>query len=150
MAILAGLSMSPIHRLARTKDHLASKIKNMHSTLDEVMTSSRNFAKYREYLATIRHSPPCIPFLGLYLTDLTFIEDGTPDFMKGTSDMINFSKRMKTAEIILEIQHYQNTLHNFQVVEELQFFIKSGLSDVASLSEDDLYQMSLTVEAKET
>lgn len=37
-----------------------------------------------------RCDPPLIPYLGMYLADLSFIEEGTPNF---TDDgLLNFSK----------------------------------------------------------
>lgn len=53
-----------------------------------MVCSDGRFRAMREALH--RCDPPCIPYLGMYLTDLSFIEEGTPDF---TPDgLLNFSK----------------------------------------------------------
>lgn len=38
-----------------------------------------NFKIFRDSLRTV--SPPSIPFLGLYLSDLTFIEEGNSNYL---------------------------------------------------------------------
>lgn len=125
-----------------------------------MMSSTKNFAEYRDTLH--KANPPCVPFLGLfdftpllprlltasgvYLTDLTFIEDGIPGIIK-KSTLINFAKRAKTAEVIRDIQQYQNVPYPLQPVPELQEYILSNMRTAGDVHE--MYEMSLQVEPRE-
>lgn len=106
-AIVSGLNSAPVYRLRRTWDAVNQKNVGTLEALNKVMQSSKNFSDYREMIHKL--NPPCVPFLGVYLTDLTFIEDGNPDRLKGDPRLINFGKRQKTAEVIREIMIYQST-----------------------------------------
>jgi son of sevenless-like protein len=82
---------------------------------------------------------------GVYLTDLTFIEDGIPSLTP--SELINFNKRAKTAEVIRDIQQYQNVPYLLQPVPELQDYILSNLQAAGDVH--DMYDRSLEVEPRE-
>lgn len=64
------------------------QIKHTITKLQAVICSDGRFRAMREALH--RCDPPCIPYLGMYLTDLSFIEEGTPDFTQDR--LLNFSK----------------------------------------------------------
>lgn len=83
---------------------------------------------------------------GVYLTDLTFIEDGIPSIIKKT-DLINFAKRAKTADVIRDIQQYQNAPYPLQPVAELQDYILSNMQAAGDVHE--MYDKSLQVEPRE-
>lgn len=83
---------------------------------------------------------------GVYLTDLTFIEDGIPSIIK-KSALINFAKRAKTAEVIRDIQQYQNVPYPLQAVPELQEYILSNMQAAGDVHE--MYEKSLAVEPRE-
>lgn len=129
------------------------------------MLSTKNFAEYRESLHMA--NPPCIPFFGecaneistlvtqtlmlikspgVYLTDLTFIEDGIPSIIKKTT-LINFAKRAKTADVIRDIQQYQNVPYSLQPVTELQDYILSNMQAAGDVHE--MYDKSLLIEPRE-
>lgn len=82
----------------------------------------------------------------MYLTDLTFIEDGIPSIIKKTN-LINFAKRAKTAEVIRDIQQYQNAPYSLQPVPELQDYILSNMQAAGDVHE--MYDKSLVVEPRE-
>jgi son of sevenless-like protein len=90
----------------------------------------------------------CSPLtrLGTYLTDLTFIDEGIPSVIKKT-DLINFSKWSKTAEVIRDIQQYQNVPYPLTAVRELQEYILTNMQNAGDVHE--MYDRSLQVEPRE-
>jgi hypothetical protein len=110
----------------------------------KLLGANRNFTEYREIIHSV--NPPCIPFLGIYLQDLTFIEDGNPDYLRKSNTLINFAKRQKAAEVIRELKQFQSFAYNFHTIPEFQEFIKSKLDldhDV-----EKMYERSLKLEPR--
>ncbi|KAK0673856.1 putative cell division control protein 25 CDC25 [Cercophora samala] len=143
-SIISALGTAPIARLKRTWDQVPQRIHATLETMRKLMASTKNFGEYREALHA--QQPPCIPFFGVYLTDLTFIEDGIPSIIKKTN-LINFAKRAKTAEVIRDIQQYQNVAYSLQPVPELQDYILSNMQAAGDVHE--MYDKSLQIEPRE-
>jgi len=82
----------------------------------------------------------------MYLTDLTFIEDGHPDFLEGSGGQyINFIKCRQMAVVIQDIQQYQQKCYSFHEVPAIQEYLKK----LEHLDEDELYKLSLTAEPRQ-
>ncbi|RYP10751.1 hypothetical protein DL765_008019 [Monosporascus sp. GIB2] len=143
-SIISALGTAPIARLKRTWDQVPARTNATLETMRTLMAGTKNFSEYREALHAA--NPPCIPFFGVYLTDLTFIEDGIPSITKKTN-LINFAKRAKTAEVIRDVQQYQNAPYLLQPVPELQDYILSNMQAAGDVHE--MYDKSLTVEPRE-
>lgn len=73
------------------------------TTVNKIEVSIGSDVHYRGLREMLhRCDPPCIPYLGIYLTDLTYIEEGRPDF---TPDgLLNFSKMRMVTEPRLRVQ----------------------------------------------
>ncbi|CZT18952.1 related to cell division control protein 25 (GDP/GTP exchange factor) [Ramularia collo-cygni] len=143
-SIISALGSAPIHRLNRTWSQVNARTTQTLESMRKLMGSTKNFNEYRDSLH--KANPPCIPFFGIYLTDLTFIEDGIPGVIKKTQ-LINFAKRAKTAEVIRDIQQYQNVPYGLQPVPELQDYILRNMQSAGDVHE--MYERSLQVEPRE-
>jgi len=143
-SIISALGCAPIHRLQRTWNQVNARTTQMLESMRNLMVSTKNFSEYRETLH--KAQPPCIPFFGIYLTDLTFIEDGIPSIIKKTQ-LVNFAKRAKTAEVIRDIQQYQNSPYSLNSVNELQDYILRNMQSAGDVHE--MYERSLQVEPRE-
>ncbi|KAI9368575.1 ras guanine nucleotide exchange factor domain-containing protein [Aspergillus egyptiacus] len=155
MAIICSLNSSMISRLRRTWEVLSHRTKSTLENLRGIVDVSRNYAVLRQRLQN--HVPPCLPFVGTYLTDLTFVDHGNPPLRSlptedGEMAVINFDKHVKTARIISELQRFQIP-YRLTEVPELQAWIQSELVRVRSNGEKSLqtfYRRSLVLEPRET
>ncbi|KEI39358.1 uncharacterized protein L969DRAFT_49135 [Mixia osmundae IAM 14324] len=146
MHIIAGLNSTPIYRLKRTWEIVPQKTVNTLAALNELMKPNKNFGDYRDAVRTI--GPPCVPFLGVYLTDWTFIGDGNPDFLREKPDQINFAKRQKAGELIQQVQLHQSTPYNLQEVPSFLKYLEEQFN-LADRDEQELYELSMALEPRE-
>lgn len=135
MEILASLEGSAIRRLKGSWAMLPKNFQNDLEKLANLMKPTKNFKEYRAALETAAH--PCIPYIGLHLTDLTFIDDGNDDTLQG--GLINIEKLEMTARVCNTIQNCVNTSYpNLKPRHALQKL----LSTVEVWDDNEIYRLS--------
>lgn len=139
LAILSGLNSAAIHRLRFTYNELPKKEKGVLALLMEKMSSKSSYKEYRETLKRV--GPPKIPYLGVYLSDLTFIEDGNPN---NIGHLINFHKRRLVHRVLQELEQNQDTPYNITQDPRLIFI----LSKLTFADDNELYNLSLIREPR--
>ncbi|KAH3759227.1 Ras guanine nucleotide exchange factor [Pelomyxa schiedti] len=138
--ISAGLNSSAITRLKLTWAEVKDTSKIM-DKMGSITAPTSSFASLRQFLHSA--NPPCIPYLGVYLTDLTFIEEGNTDTIENT--YVHFAKFRMVAGVIQEMQQYQQKPYNFSRVDSIQTF----LNNLDSLSEKEAFDLSLAIERRQ-
>ena len=128
IAIICSLDSTPILRLKRTWDCISSKTKASLEQHKSIVACSKNYTTLRQRLSGL--VPPCLPFVGMYLTDLTFVNAGNCNTRRLSSigseaptTVINFDKHVKTARIIADLQRFQ-VPYRLQDVVELQAWLQ--------------------------
>merc|ERR1712087_741065 len=104
-AVLGALNSSPIHRLKSAWQRVPEKQLNLFESFKQIFVNTRNFRNFRQLFRNM--SPPAIPYFGLFLQDLVFIDDGNDQYKKsdgfGRGFMVYFNKCVRTMDRIKNI-----------------------------------------------
>ncbi|KAI4785966.1 hypothetical protein KUCAC02_037437, partial [Chaenocephalus aceratus] len=134
LSILSALDSAPLRRLEWGRG-TTEALEELSSLID----SSSSFRIYRAALAEV--APPCIPYLGLILQDLTFVHLGNPDtLMTSQGSKVNFSKRWQQFNILDTLRSYQKVTYSLQPNDDIISFF-NDFSD--HLAEEALWELSL-------
>ncbi|KAJ5698426.1 hypothetical protein N7462_000431 [Penicillium macrosclerotiorum] len=142
ISILSSFESAPIYRLVRTWAMVTERTCNVLKPMQMTTSSAQNYHAYRETLRVA--VPPCIPFLGLFLKDLTFTRDGNPSLTP--EGLINFSKCTLLASTIQEFQRFREASYSLQPVPELQEFLATQLQSASELH--DMWDRSCELESR--
>nr|XP_045368393.1 ras-specific guanine nucleotide-releasing factor 2 isoform X3 [Camelus bactrianus] len=141
LEITSALNRSAIYRLKKTWAKVSKQTKALMDKLQKTVSSEGRFKNLRETLKNC--NPPAVPYLGMYLTDLAFIEEGTPNFTE--EGLVNFSKMRMISHIIREIRQFQQTSYRIDHQPKVTHYL---LDKALIIDEDTLYELSLKIEPR--
>nr|XP_037269812.1 rap guanine nucleotide exchange factor 1-like isoform X1 [Rhipicephalus microplus] len=136
LAILSALDSAPIRRLEWQKN-ITEGLKEYCALID----SSSSFRAYRQALAET--TPPCIPYIGLILQDLTFVHVGNTDYI--TDSIVNFTKCWQQFHILEPMRCFKKKPFTFKRNEQIIDFF-NNFEDY--LSEDAMWEISENIKPR--
>jgi len=154
VAITCALTDTSIKRLRITWENVSLKRKEMLKTLQSIIHCEKNFKVLRSRYHD--RVPPCLPFVGMFLTDLAMLNDGNPATKMTNTGLtvINFDKHMRTAKSIGELLRFQIP-YRLTDVPDLQEWLWSQIDrlrdekKVGAEAQVQHYRKSLLLEPRE-
>eukprot|EP01156_Anaeramoeba_ignava_P014295 Anaeramoba_ignava/a608699_35.p1 GENE.a608699_35~~a608699_35.p1 ORF type:complete len:836 (-),score=291.90 a608699_35:32-2539(-) len=138
MAFLGGIQNSAVHRLSKTWNKLPQQISQIYQELDDLTGAIGGSKKLRE--AFEDGAPPLVPFLGLYLSDLTIIEELANFLGNG---LVNWAKKRRLFVTIKKIQYFQSFSYDFSYQTDIW---DSLAKETIISSEDEQWRLSTKIE----
>ena len=138
LIIITALNSLQIKSLSKSWRRITfENVKNW-KDLNNMCSFAKNYATLRKEIESNKDKP-CIPYLGLFLKELAFIDEGIK-YIKD-KNLINLEKIRKVGKVLENFMHYKKLSYNFKPVFKLAF-----LTEPTPLSEDELTEISSKLE----
>uniref|UniRef100_A0A8D3A6N9 Ras-specific guanine nucleotide-releasing factor RalGPS1 n=1 Tax=Scophthalmus maximus TaxID=52904 RepID=A0A8D3A6N9_SCOMX len=146
VSVVSALQSAPIFRLSKTWELINRKDKATFEKLNYLTSKEENYTHMREYIRSLK-MVPCIPYLGIYLLDMIYIDSAYPasdsiiETEQRTNQMNNLLRVISDLQMscnydhLVMLPHVQKYLVSVRYIEELQKFV-----------EDDNFKLSLKIE----
>jgi len=82
MEVISGVTATSTYRLKKTWALVDRNTLTIFEELNTLLSRDNNFANFRKALHKVQ--PPALPYLGVYLTDMIFVDQGNSDTLPGT------------------------------------------------------------------
>ena len=139
MAMILALNSAAVSRCKTSWAQIKPGKKRQLEEIEQIMNMDSNYKAYREiYQYKLKNEELFIPFLGLFLKDLVFLNDGNP---KKLNDLINFSKLNMFRIKLEELERFQSRKINFTIDSDVTLF-KQYISNAKILNSDQIYNLS--------
>jgi hypothetical protein len=110
-AIITGLNSGHVQALKQVWSDLPDQSRMLFEKYETLMSPMRNFSAYRAHLETVPREECCFPYLAVLMRDLTYINDGNPDF--NDKKQINYNKIAMLGSFIEEWRVFQTRHYGF-------------------------------------
>ncbi|KAJ8398375.1 hypothetical protein AAFF_G00426300 [Aldrovandia affinis] len=160
-AIVSALQSTPLHRLRRTWVETDREAVRRYEELSDIFSEKDNYSQSRELLkeegtskfanfdTKMNHRRPTgsvvqgtVPYLGIFLTDLTMLDTAVKDTLE--NGYINFDKRRREFEVLAQIKLLQSSCKNCYFIRDEAFL--QWYHSVPTLSEEESYRLSNQIE----
>ncbi|KAL6044924.1 Son of sevenless 1 [Balamuthia mandrillaris] len=121
MEIYTALNMSCIQRLKGAWKGVPQKAAQRLAHVELLMNPQQNYRNYRSEIAT--RVPPILPFQGINLTDLTFIEE-IPDRTEEPSGWVNFDKMNLLGKVLISMGTYAAVGYRLRRVDPIHDYLR--------------------------
>eukprot|EP01087_Luapelamoeba_hula_P016412 TRINITY_DN5047_c0_g1_i1.p1 TRINITY_DN5047_c0_g1~~TRINITY_DN5047_c0_g1_i1.p1 ORF type:complete len:1204 (-),score=182.30 TRINITY_DN5047_c0_g1_i1:42-3653(-) len=148
VAIVAGLNNNSIYRLKNSFAQITRETRRIYDGLLEICDTKGSYKCYRD--AIRRAKAPCCPYLGVFLRDLTFLDE-LPDTVKaadGSKNLINFNKRVRIYEVIAQVMYFRDFPYTLELDPAVGATMLAVIGDAHGTSDEALFAQSLIVEPR--